>query len=399
MKRLILVCAAVGSFITAKAATDDSVFCRRIDAQVALTPGTPASYTVSGELCATEDELSTGGTVQLLIHGAAYNHTYWDFGTVNGIQYSYARDVAAHGFPTFALDLIGAGNSSHPPSNQVTNQVTAYVAHQIVQGLRTGSVNGSPLGLRVPFSKVIIVGHSLGSVTVWQEAINYGDVDGVIITGAAHAVTTQFLTAGALYPAVNDPKSVNSGLDKGYLTTMPGTRARLFLSSPDVDPAVIAADESKKDVVPGPDLVSGLPVVTSNATLAINVPVLDIVGSDDFTTCGLSSQGVIFDCSSGTKVATQDAPYYSPAARFHACVIPGSGHSVNLAVNHRLEAADAVAWSIAFVGQGSSKSFMPLPAPWFAPPEDIQTFEGSERALPWNDQLPWNCGAAAPTSN
>ena len=174
MKRLILVCAAVGSFITAKAATDDSVFCRRIDAQVALTPGTPASYTVSGELCATEDELSTGGTVQLLIHGAAYNHTYWDFGTVNGIQYSYARDVAAHGFPTFALDLIGAGNSSHPPSNQVTNEVTAYVAHQIVQGLRSGSVNGSPLGLRVPFSKVIIVGHSLGSVTVWQEAINYG---------------------------------------------------------------------------------------------------------------------------------------------------------------------------------------------------------------------------------
>ena len=147
-KRLILVCAAVGSFITARAATDDSVFCRRIDAQVALTPGTPASYTVSGELCATEDELSTGGTVQLLIHGAGYNHTYWDFGTVNGIQYSYARDVAAHGFPTFALDLIGAGNSSHPPSNQVTNEVTAYVAHQIVQGLRSGSVNGSPLGLR-----------------------------------------------------------------------------------------------------------------------------------------------------------------------------------------------------------------------------------------------------------
>jgi len=117
--------------------------CRTLAAvPVALPPGQPARYSVSGELCATEDELSTGGTVQLLIHGAAYTHDYWDFGAVNGIEYSYACDVAAHGFPTFALDLIGAGNSSHRPSDQVTNEVTAYVAHQIVQGLRTGSVNG-----------------------------------------------------------------------------------------------------------------------------------------------------------------------------------------------------------------------------------------------------------------
>jgi len=340
---------------------------------------------VSGELCATEDELSTGGTVQLLIHGAAYNHGYWDFGIVNGVEYSYARDVAAHGFPTFALDLIGAGDSSHPPSDQVTNEVTAYVAHQIVQGLRSGSANGTTLGLPVPFAKVIIVGHSLGSVTVWQEATTYGDVDGVIVTGAAHAVTNQFLTSNALYPAVNDSKFAKSGLDQGYLTTVPGTRAALYFSSPDVDPAVIAADEARKDVVSGADLTTGLPVVTSTATLAINVPVLDILGSNDFTTCGLSSQGVIFDCSSGTKVATQDAPFYSPAARLHACVIPGSGHSVNLAVNHRLAAADAVAWSFAFVGQRSSK--------------DFQTFEGSERALSWNDQLPWNCGTIQATSH
>jgi hypothetical protein len=120
--------------------------------------------------------------------------------------------------------------------------------------------------------------------------------------------------------------------------------------------------------------------VTSTATLAITVPVLDIVGSNDFTTCGLSSKNVIFDCSSGAKVATQEVPFYSSAARIHACVIPASGHAVNLAVNHRLPAADAVAWSFAFVGQSSLKH--------------IQTIDGSNRALPWNDNLPWNCGAA-----
>ena len=317
-------------FANAGFAEDDAVVCRNLTSiPVALAPGQPASYMVSGELCATEDELRAGATVQLLIHGATYSHHYWDFGTVDGIEYSYARDVAAHGVATFALDEIGAGGSSHPSSDLVTSQATAYVAHQIVQGLRRGSINGVPLGRGVPFGKVIIVGHSLRSTTVWQEAISYGDVDGVIVTGAAHAVTTQFLTSGDLYPAVDDPKFAKSGLDTGYLTTIPGTRVTLFYSPPDVDPAVITADEASKDVVSATNLNTGLPIVTSTATLAINVPVLDILGSNDFTTCGLSSEGVTFDCSSGAKVATQEAPFYSSAAQIHACVIPGSGHSVN----------------------------------------------------------------------
>lgn len=151
---------------------DGAVVCRPFAAiPVALAPGQPASYFVSGELCATPDEMITGGTVQLLIHGSTFNHDYWDFGTVDGVEYSYARSVAAHGFPTFAIDLIGAGNSSHPPSTQITNEVTAFVAHQIVQGLRTGNVNGFPLGLLVPFAKVILMGHSLGSLTVWRSVL------------------------------------------------------------------------------------------------------------------------------------------------------------------------------------------------------------------------------------
>ena len=44
-------------------------------------------------------------------------------------------------------------------------------------------------------------------------------------------------------------------------------------------------------------------------------------------------------------------PFYSPQARIHACVVPFSGHVVSLSINHRLQAADAVAWSSAFIGQ------------------------------------------------
>jgi len=303
---------AVASFA---ADADDPAVCRQYAGiPVALGSGEPANYKVSGELCATRDELVNGTTVQLLIHGATYNHNYWDFGKVNGINYSYARDVAARGFAAFAIDLPGSGNSSHPASDQVTIDAAAAVAHQMVEALRNGSING------VRFGKVIIVGHSLGSVVVWQEAVTYADVDGVIVTGAAHSITTKFLTANALYPAVNDPKFANSGLDSGYLTTVPGTRIILFYSAPDFDPGVLAADDERKDVVPVTELGTGLPIVTSNATRAIQVPVLTILGSNDFTTCGTNPQGGNFDCSSGAAVATQDAPFYSEQARIHACV-------------------------------------------------------------------------------
>jgi len=361
---------------TASTTPEQSVNCFNFAAiPVALAPGQADSVLVGGELCANPAELRTGATVQLLIAGATYNHQYWNFGKIDGTEYSYARDVAAHGFPTFALDEIGTGSSSHPASDEVTAQSAAYVAHQIVQGLRNGSVTG------IQFGKVIIVGHSLGSTVVWQEAISYGDVDGVIITGAAHSVTTKFLNSNAFHPAVDDPKFANSGLDTGYLTTIPGTRSLLFYNFPDADPAVISSDEARKDVVSASELGTGIQLVTSKATLAIQVPVLTILGSNDFTTCGPNPQGGNFDCSSGGVVATQEVPFYSPQARIHGCVVPDSGHSLSLAVNHRLQAADSVAWSSAFVDRRNAN--------------ESAAFNGTDRGLPWNDGLPWNCGAPA----
>ena len=361
---------------SAAAVGADVVTCREIPAiPIALAPGQPTSDTISGELCATAAELNLGTTVQLLIHGATYNHDYWDFGIVDGIRYSYARDVAAHGFPSVAIDLPGTGKSSHPSSDLLTVQAEAFYVHQVVQALRNGFIPGAE------FSKVILVGHSLGSVVVWEEAVNYGDVDGVVVTGAAHSITIRFLTSNAFYPALKDPRYVHSGLDSGYLTTLPGTRAGIFFAAPNVDPAAISEDEERKDVVPGAELGSGLPIVTSTATVAIKVPVLTILGGNDLTTCGLNPQGISFDCSSGTAIATQDAAFYSPEAKIHACVIPGSGHDVSLAVNHELQVADAVAWANAFVSQHDSAG--------------TAAFPGGDRGLFWNDGLPWNCGSSA----
>jgi len=49
----------------------------------------------------------------------------------------------------------------------------------------------------------------------------------------------------------------------------------MFFNAADSDPAVIAS----KDVLPGPELGTALPIVTSKDTRAIKVPVLNILGS------------------------------------------------------------------------------------------------------------------------
>ncbi|MBV9336196.1 MAG: alpha/beta fold hydrolase, partial [Solirubrobacterales bacterium] len=329
-----------------------SVTCRQdVRLPVALAAGEPASYTVSGELCSTATERRDRRTLQLLIPGATYDHRYWDFGTIDGRRYSYARDAAALGYPTFALDMLGTGDSSTPLSDQITIDTAAFVAHQAVQALRDGRVAG------IRFGKVIEVGHSLNSIAVWQEAITYQDVNGVIVTGAAHSITARFaqLAGTDFYPAAMDPSFAGRGLDPGWLTTVPGTRGTLFYSPVDADPAVIAADEATKGLASATELNTGVPLVPTNGTLAIHVPVLDILGSNDLTTCGPNPQGQVFDCSSGAAVAAQEAPFYSPEAHIHGCVIPGSGHDISLALNNWLQVDDAVRWSNAYVGTGRGR--------------------------------------------
>ena len=100
------------------------------------------------------------------------------------------------------------------------------------------------------FQHVIMVGHSIGSVEAWIEAARYHDVDAVIVTGALHALSPDIRALqNDLYPAVDDPAFAGSGLDPGYLTTVPGTRGSLFYDPATANPAVVAVDEANKDTV------------------------------------------------------------------------------------------------------------------------------------------------------
>lgn len=338
--------AAASGVLAGTAAADSGVSCH-LDTgiPVALAAGQPANYRTNGELCATAAELRSGETVQLLIHGATYDHRYWDFGTFGGESYSYARALAADGYPTFAIDEIGTADTTPiVPSADVTLDSVAYVAHEIVQDLLAGRVAGTKFG------KVIEVGHSQGSATTWQEAATYHDVAGVIITGATHSST--FVTfATGIEPATLDPDFAASGVDAGYVTTVPGARERLFYNSSDSDPAVIAHDEATKNILSAVLFASDASALLPSITRQIDVPVLVIMGSKDSLFCGAGIPEVSANCTSGQGIATDEAPDYSAAAQLRACMVPGSGHDINLALNHDIEEQDALSWSNEYIGQ------------------------------------------------
>ncbi|RSM38241.1 alpha/beta hydrolase [Amycolatopsis balhimycina DSM 5908] len=288
-----------------------------------LVPGSPA--TVHGRLC-----LPAGAgpdTVQLLVHGGTYNSAYWDL-PYEPARYSYQRDMAAHGYATFAVDQLGAGRSSRPLSLPLSVWAAAESMHEVVGHLRAGRVGG------VPFAKVVIVGHSVGSGTVAAEASTYHDVDGVVLTGITHLPALPVLALGAalgLQPAFADEQPAHLGSDPLYFTTKPGARAGLFYAAGDADPGVIAADEATKDQVsvPGMGTVALFGIVLP-ATWGIAAPVFQVVGEKDVLFCGLLA---LRDCSDAGVLRAQEAPYYADPSKLSMYVLPGAGHSVALHEN------------------------------------------------------------------
>ncbi|HLZ55695.1 MAG TPA: alpha/beta fold hydrolase [Ktedonosporobacter sp.] len=173
MKRLIAFLSALFVFALIfplssgpAAASDTTSSCTQSLIPVTLSALDPTVYHVATWLCS-QGHLA-GKTVQVLVHGSTYDHTYWDFPSLSPTD-SYVKQITSAGYVTLNLDRIGTGLSDHPPALHVTLVSNAYVLHQIIQSLRNGSVNG------VSFSKIILVGHSFGSTVVITEASQYGD--------------------------------------------------------------------------------------------------------------------------------------------------------------------------------------------------------------------------------
>jgi pimeloyl-ACP methyl ester carboxylesterase len=297
--------------------------CTPITVPVQLSPAEPATYTLSGDLCG--DGPLTGKTVQLLVHGLTYDHNYWNF-PVQPQKYSYVKRAASAGYAVFNIDRIGVGSSDRPvDANAVTVQSGAYVLHQLVQKLRSGTIGGTA------FPKVTLTAHSLGAAMSIYEAATYADVDGLIISGQLHQTNPLIYALLAnFYPAQLDPKFANAGLPAGYFTTVPNTRGAMFYNTAHADNTVITQDETLKQTVTLGELSTLSAASAPSLSQQIHVPVLVSVGQKDTLFC---NELLGLSCANETAIMNREASAYSPDTCLETHVLANTGHSTNLHLN------------------------------------------------------------------
>ncbi|GAA3430760.1 alpha/beta hydrolase [Kutzneria kofuensis] len=275
------------------------------------------TQTVAGSLCWAGAKPSP--TVQILLAGATYNRSYWDF-PYRPDTYSYVRRATAAGYTTLALDRPGTGASSHPVGALLTNATEASAVHQVVNAARLGKLGSA-------FTRVLLAGHSYGSVVAWYEAATYADVDALLTTGMAHEVqpAAAIPVATSLIPAPPDPT---------YLTTRPGSR-NVFWHGPHDDPAVIAADEAAKDTVTTSELADTLVAQGNDTTAGITVPVLVAEGQQDLAYAA---------------ALPHEAGHYPKSPCVDTYQLPDAGHDLNLAPHAPDWFAKALNWADRVLG-------------------------------------------------
>jgi pimeloyl-ACP methyl ester carboxylesterase len=192
--------------------------------------------------------------LQVLLHGATYNHKYWDFPSINGRDYSYARYMAVRKYAVLALDLPGAGESvvsrnaqtgapAGPDGFALTLGESAAAVNQVLIAMKSA---GNPTGHA--FTPVVLVGHSAGSInaTVVQGAFEH-PADALVVTGSRH-LTGQILTVPAVQGLIQQLFALVQALAPLEYFQLPGAvREALFYQAGGADPAVVAVDNLTMD--------------------------------------------------------------------------------------------------------------------------------------------------------
>jgi hypothetical protein len=95
--------------------------CQRESVPVHLSAANSTVYQLVGWTCSKGS--SNHKPVEILVPGFTYDHTYWDF-PLQPLAYSYVQAATDGGNVTFAVDRLGTGQSSHPPSTLLTASAT-----------------------------------------------------------------------------------------------------------------------------------------------------------------------------------------------------------------------------------------------------------------------------------
>lgn len=275
--------------------------------------------------------------LQVLVHGGSYDHTYWNFPGFNK-RYSYSDYMNRAGYATLAIDQLGVGKSTHPPSTEVTYSASTKAVAQVVASVKAGSLGKS-------YSQVVLVGHSIGSLLSLGAQASYGSADGVLLSGFTHTLGLGlFERLGAkVVPALQDPvvmvKNAIPAGDLGYVSIVGGRSA--FYDAGDADPALVTADENSRSEQSG--ALNAFEALTVNVS-SIKVPVLIANGVLDVAFCAQGKAGATTDCSSAATLKTAEQAFFTSASPLDTYVLPGAGHNLNLTLQAQTWYGGALNW-------------------------------------------------------
>lgn len=259
----------------------------------------------------------------LALHGGTYNSGYWSW-PQDPHDRSFVWRALAAGYTVLVPDRLGYGQSSRPPSTQVTFTAQAVTLHQLVLDLRNGSLGR--------YSLIIGIGHSYGSAELAHLVATYPhDLAAVIMTGSGHRVSAQTTgqSSTLFAPAAVVRPDRFAGLDPGYVTTT-NAQARLAVlyDLRYVSLAVLNYDTATEDTLPIGEAETR-PTNLSVDTTRLTVPTLLVDGEHDSHYCDGAQtipESNLDECTSGAALYTSEHGNY-PAC-FAAAVIPDSGHDL-----------------------------------------------------------------------
>ncbi|HBP86556.1 MAG TPA: alpha/beta hydrolase [Nitrospirales bacterium] len=259
-------------------------------------------------------------TLQVLVPGFTYNHTYWDPPHKKLANYSYARFMAQQGYPVLALDPLGTGASGIPDGDVLNiNQSVSSLA-QVLTRVRSLP---NPLGKK--FSRVVLVGHSVGTAIA---VVTTGTFPGI----ADFLVATGWSFAPHIVPL--GPELIAAALANPYIRFPDTVREDLFYFTPSAKPAVIdfdnrvLADQFSRGV-----LVEGLPLLEALALGDIHA--IQNISRIDKVDIPVLVQLGRFDVIAPPLMPEVEARLYSSSPDVSVDILERMGHSFNFHKNRK----------------------------------------------------------------
>ena len=253
----------------------DGVTCETKTIPVKLSADGVRTFALVGQLCAMGQP--DNKTLQVLVSGAGYGIAYWDF-PFKPDTYSYARAALRAGDAIFNFDRLGMGLSDHPFGIALDVDTQAYVLHQALSEL---TANHS-------FNAVVMLGHSFGSTVSLAHALTYPDqADGIVLTGFIHNVNPAFGPAmgQSISVAAFSGPLVGKLVDPTYVISKPNSRGEVFYTRSNIETGVLETDNATRETTAVGELIS-MSRYFSDQSKALRVPVMVLVGENDFVVCG-----------------------------------------------------------------------------------------------------------------